>query len=370
MNLRKNTESLTESIDKELRKEALGDEGVEQLWNRIEEANRRWVRTKRFQRWVVTSSGVAACLSVAMLLIWRLQPWDGTPPVDYAAIMSLIEVESSTDIELTLADGQRVSVSDKYAEIDHLSSELITVNGESFKCNTEMKVGATGGDEETAARFNRIATPFGKRSQVTLPDGTSMWVNSNTRVIYPAAFTGDKREIFVEGEVFLDVAHNEQLPFIVKTRTMEVRALGTRFNVSTDAPGARSEVVLVDGKVEVGTGDGNDGENEKVILHPSQLLSFDSDAGRTVVHNIDPDDYVAWKDGYFQFHRQSMDFILTKLTKFYGISMQWDDNVRHLTCSGKLDLKDEPTEVLETLKKAAPIGVRTEAGVMKIYVKD
>ena len=187
---------------------------------------------------------------------------------------------------------------------------------------------------------------------ITFTDGSKIWVNSGSKVIYPAQFTTDSREIFIEGEIYLDIVHDEKRPFIVKTRKMEIRDLGTQFCVSAYNNDANSHVVLVKGKVEIETKG-----KRKNTLSPNQLFLYDNKKDKESVHQVNTQDYVAWKDGYYQFNHQKLDTVLEKLCKYYGIKIHWDEKVGELTCSGKLDLKENPEKVLNALQNAAPIKV-------------
>ena len=91
------------------------------------------------------------------------------------------------------------------------------------------------------------------RSSLTFSDGTKIWVNSGSKVIYPVSFEKKKREIYVEGEVYLDVTHDTSWPFVVRTQQVDVKVLGTSFNVSAYKDDSNMQVTLVEGKVEVNT---------------------------------------------------------------------------------------------------------------------
>ena len=111
--------------------------------------------------------------------------------------------------------------------------------------------------------------PKGKRTRLTLADGTHLWANSGTRVVYPSHFEKNHREIYVEGEVYLDVFRNEDAPFIVRTKDFQIQVLGTSFNVSAYPSEGVSSVVLVEGSVNV-----KNQQKEQVKLAPGQLVDI------------------------------------------------------------------------------------------------
>ena len=199
--------------------------------------------------------------------------------------------------------------------------------------------------EEKVQSFNQLIVPIGKRSSITFTDGSKMWVNAGSKVIYPAQFTADSREIFVEGEIYLDIVHDEKRPFIVKTKKMEVRDLGTQFCVSAYDNETSSHVVLVKGKVEIETKG-----KRKNTLSPNQLFLYDNKSDEESVYHVNTQDYVAWKDGYYQFNHQKLDIVLEKLCKYYGIKIHWDEKVSELTCGVENWLKETPRKVLSALR--------------------
>ncbi len=339
------------------KREILDPEDENILWDRISKANSKHERARRTVRLGAISSTVAA--SVAAIVIgWYSLNWPETDTEpDYAAIMCSTSQEdlTSSDIQLVISAERKISLDGKYAEMDYRRDGDIIVNGEKLEITEK---------ETEDPCLNRLIVPYGKRSQLTLADGTKMWVNSGTTVIYPALFAPGKREIFVEGEVFLEVARNENVPFFVKTREMSVEVLGTSFNVSTLDRDSVSEVVLVNGKVEVTICRG-----EKSRLAPGQLFSYDASTSRSDVREVDVSNYIAWKDGYYQFRGQSLDVVLQRVEKFYALDMEWDEGMMEITCSGKLDFTDDPAVVLKALTKAAPVGFEKKGEKIRVYVK-
>ena len=191
--------------------------------------------------------------------------------------------------------------------------------------------------------------PKGKHSTLLLSDGTKLWVNAGAHVIFPVSFKGDKREIYVDGEVFLDVTRNEGNPFVVKTDRMAVEVLGTSFNVKSYAHEEADDVVLVTGSVHVRTETGR-----KAELIPNQRFRCTS-AGDMDIQTVDVYDYISWKDGLLQYKKERLSVILQRLSDYYGKPIQWEPELERLTCSGKLDLKDDMEKVLSGLTRMIPV---------------
>ena len=161
----------------------------------------------------------------------------------------------------------------------------------------------------------------------------------------------------------LHVSRDEQKPFIVKTHRMDIKVLGTQFNVTAYENEANMQVVLVSGKVEVNL------DKCKNILAPNQMFSYDSKIHKGKITTVDTDDYVAWKDGYYQFHQQPLKEIVKKLSRYYGVRIYCKEPADKLSCSGKLDLKESLGEMMKALKEAAPIQVENKYESIEIKVK-
>ena len=173
----------------------------------------------------------------------------------------------------------------------------------------------------------------------------------------------NKREIYVEGEAFLDVYHDKKRPFIVKTNRMDIQVLGTTFNVCAYEDESTQTVVLVTGKVEVKTNN-----DESKTLSPNNLLAYNDRKGISV-HPVDVQEYIAWKDGFYQFKQEDLEVIAKKLGKYYGKTIIIDKRLTKITCSGKLDLKEELDDVLRTLIQTVPAQIIKSNGQIYINVK-
>ena len=196
-------------------------------------------------------------------------------------------------------------------------------------------------EEET--KINQIVVPKGRKVDITFSDGTKMYVNAGSRVIYPALFAKDKREIVVEGEVYLDVQKDPSRPFIVKTKEFEVKVLGTQFNVCAYEEDSEASVVLVEGKVEVQTETGN----EKTTLAPNQLIAVSE--GGTSVKEVDVFEYICWKDNMMLLNNRTVGEVVERLSRHYGRSIVCEADVENIPISGKLDLREETEDVVNIL---------------------
>jgi len=157
----------------------------------------------------------------------------------------------------------------------------------------------------------------------------------------------------VEGEAFLEVIHEDKRSFTVKTNELDVVVTGTQFDVKAYRNDENMYVALVEGSVSVG----KKHDEALTVLRPDQIYIFNVQTKEAHSENVDVSEFVAWKDGYYQFHSRNMEIVLQKLIEYYGVKIEWNRELNKLTCSGKLDMKEDLQDVLTALSKAAPITV-------------
>jgi ferric-dicitrate binding protein FerR (iron transport regulator) len=189
--------------------------------------------------------------------------------------------------------------------------------------------------------------PYGKSSVLILHDGTKIWVNAGTRLVYPVEFEKGKREIYVNGEIFLDVAHDAQRPFIVRTNNLRIQVIGTRFNVQVYAVDDHSRIALESGLVKIISETADD-----VLLIPNKMYEQDK-SGHSSVKDVDIRKYTSWIYGLYIYESERLDMILKRLTRYYGTEIVFDASVSEIRCSGKLDLKENLDDVLSSISMAA-----------------
>jgi ferric-dicitrate binding protein FerR (iron transport regulator) len=252
----------------------------EQIRKHIEK-NRRYKRI----RLCLAVSAAAACLALSVYLsglpFFRSQPVTENRTASVTADTAFV---NEKDIRLLTADNQLMSF-DVDADIQYDAKGSVVVSaGNRQVVSREM--------ETEEIRLNRLTVPYGKHSSLTLEDGTKVWVNSGTTLEFPTIFRPDKREIHVEGEIYIEVAKKTDQPFYVNTARLSVEVSGTRFNVSAYTEDSEHSVVLVEGSVEVNVG------GEKIHLIPDQMLSvIENHFDRKKVNVYD---YISWKDDVLQ----------------------------------------------------------------------
>lgn len=332
--------------------EVLSEEDVDILWNRIQKVNRQQDKRKTFS--MIARWSVAACFAIVIAGGWLVVKHHTESDKFMSVVAALPQPDkTATDVQLILSE-------DKEIVIDTKKSHILYDKDGQIRVETEKSTEVMEDNDDVS--YNQLVVPLGKSSSITFTDGTKIWVNAGTRVVYPAVFAQRQREIYVEGEAYLEVEPDKTRPFIVKTGGMQVRVLGTKFNVNAYADDVVKEVALVSGKVEVLTD-----KKEGVLLKPNQLLSYNND--QIKVKNVDATRYTSWKDGLYQYYHEYLNKVFKNLSRYYGREIICGEGVAALTCSGKLDLKNELSDVLDVLKRAAPIEVYETDEKIYINVK-
>ena len=284
-------------------------------------------------------------VAALFILICSVGYWfltkETTPDLRDLASQTLKDIEITENVQLTFSNEKTIILEGKEPAVQYSDSGAVIVS-------RKNKVEEAEKEEVEAVGINSIVVPMGKRSVLTLSDGSKMWVNSGSKVVFPAVFEKGKREIFVDGEIYIDVVPDKNRPFFVNTRDMNVRVLGTSFNVTAYSADQEQSVVLVQGSVYIKAG-----KEVEAKLVPNNRFSYQE--GKWDLNSVNVNDYTSWKDGFYQYNSERIDAIVARLSRYYGITISCEEDVKNYTCSGKLDLKENITDVLHSLSKTAPV---------------
>jgi ferric-dicitrate binding protein FerR (iron transport regulator) len=215
--------------------------------------------------------------------------------------------------------------------------------------------------EKDEAFYNIISTPRGGQYQVTLADGTRVWLNAASSIRFPVLFTGKERKVEITGEAYFEVTKNSRMPFKVKATTSEIEVLGTHFNVNAYDDEAAVKTTLLEGLVKVSAG------NQSVkYLQPGQQSAIKE--GRiSVVNNADIEEVMAWKNGRFQFKSADLRSILRQISRWYDVDVVYKGNV-NLHFTGQLTRNDNVSKVFEKLALTGEVHFRIDG--KKIIVSE
>lgn len=307
-------------------------------------------RRKHRRLKIYLSVSAVACIAVLLIVFKSLISEQMTSPENFLSHItdSLI---NETDIRLILSNNKTITF-EKNVDIKYNNKEEITVDT-GDKQIRESKV------QNEDAVLNTLIVPKGKRSSLTLADGSKVWINSGSALRFPTHFNESRREIWVEGEVYIEVVKDKSRPFYVNTNRMVIDVVGTQFNVSAYKEDAEHAVVLVEGCVNINI------NTEITRLSPNQM--FTASMNNNSVKSIDVSNYVSWKDGYLQFASEPLGNILKRLSRYYDLPIHCDENCSMLKCNGKLILFSEIEEVLETISNTVPVKFSVEENQITVY---
>ncbi len=171
--------------------------------------------------------------------------------------------------------------------------------------------------------YNTIDVPRGQRSQITLYDGTKVWINSGTILKYPVTFSKDTREVYVQGEAYFDVAKDKEHPFIVNAGQLKIKVLGTRFNVCAYPEDENSYTTLEEGSVNaINTGNG-----EQLTLKPGEQVTFNPETNNLKYQEVNTELYTSWKENLLRFDEATFEELIIKMERWYGINITIDPSV-------------------------------------------
>ena len=242
------------------------------------------------------------------------------------------------EVSLVMTDGEQIDINNKESRIQYnrLGTSILVDDTIRLEQNNN-----TNG-------FNQMIVPYGKRSYLLLSDGTQVWINSGSRLVYAPQFTGDTREVFLEGEAYFEVAKDASKPFYVRTDAFTINVLGTKFNVKAYKDDMEYTTVLVEGKVSMRVQD--QFFSKDVILAPNQKLTLMKGQDDFQRSNVDETGlYTNWIYGYLEFKNANLSDVLKSIQRYYNIDIELNTRDQSSIVSGKLDLKSEPDRVLTGL---------------------
>ncbi|MCG8583045.1 MAG: FecR domain-containing protein [Bacteroidales bacterium] len=291
-------------------------------------------------RWISYAAAVLVPL-VLFFSVYKISD-DARNRNDYAKVYEIKPGENKA--VLTLHDGSTVEV----ASADTLINIL--------KSGTNINIDSLGADYSveqdklsSQLRYNTMITSRGREFNLTLEDGTKVWMNAESQLRYPERFIGNTREVYVEGEVYFEVAKDKNRPFFVNFNEKRIRVLGTEFNVRCYNDEQADVVTLVEGSIAL------DAMQESVILTPDQQAIIAQNADQIDVNDVDANIYAAWKDGKFVYNNAQLETIMKDLSRWYQLNIFYQNEImkdkRFSLYTNRYDSIEEMLEILEATNK-------------------
>lgn len=209
-----------------------------------------------------------------------------------------------------------------------------------------------------------IVAPNGEKAEVTLADGSRVWINSGSSLTYKPDFNEKHRTVYLEGEAYFEVAKDTKRPFIVKTHEMDVQALGTVFNVRAYKNDEQYSAVLVEGKVKI------DAIGHHTILYPNQRAILNKINHQLITDNVYASDFTEWKNGCLYFDNQSFDEIARTLSRIFNVEIRFaSEKLRAIRFSGTLG-NSSIRNALDILSLTSSMRYEMDGTTIKLYYKE
>ncbi len=298
-----------------------------------------WFRSGRNLRWA--AAAVILLMIGAGSYLWLQLSHTGQPLATAGNGAGFENVEAAKDKAiLTLSDGSTVALDDTgngtiarqgNTQIVKLANGRIIYNPDpSLPVNTEM---------------NTMSTPAGGKYQLTLPDGTRVWLNACSSITFPVAFTGNERTVKITGEAYFEVAADKTRPFSVTKENTRILVLGTDFNVNSYDDEKNLKITLLNGSVKIS----NAKNRKSALLVPGQQAQL-NDESLLIINGADIARVMAWKNGLFNFEDASFDEVMRQVSRWYNIKVTYEKGVPNIQLWGKMSRNTNLSGLLKNLK--------------------
>ena len=303
------------------------------------------------RRWMAAAAVLILLSGSALYIFTRHTP---TIPVAKTSLKSTQPIHpGSNRAVLTLASGQQIVLDDAHngvlgqqgkTQVIKLDSGRLAYNSgaEGNSGRADGKSGGADGNGADAPLYNTITTPRGGQYQITLPDETKVWLNAESSLRFPTAFTATERVVVLTGEAYFEVAPNKSKPFLVKTGQSNTRVLGTSFNIMAYPDEGPVKTTLLEGAVKIDEGD------HSAMLQPGEQGIFNSELITTKTVNTRA--VVAWKDGYYFFDRTPVVSVMRQIARWYNVDIVYKGVVPKDEIVGRIPRTAYVSDVLHIME--------------------
>ncbi len=258
---------------------------------------------------------------------------------------------------LTLSDGERISLTDaENGDLAKQSGITITKTVEG-----QLIYSTEPTENSELIKYNNISTPRGGQFKVVLPDGSTVWLNSESSLTYPTTFSSlDKRRVELEGEAYFEIAHNKKKPFIVHTisssngMSQDVEVLGTHFNINGYENEAVIKTTLLEGSIRVLV----EQSKQSFLLKPGQQSKLSNK--ELLIELADIDSELAWKNGDFIFNNESLSSIMKKIERWYDVEVVYQTKITDRKFTGAVSRSKNLSAVLQIMELTGKITFKIE----------
>jgi transmembrane sensor len=319
----------------------------ERIYNAIEEQTINYKgKTSILRRspWLRIAAAVTFCAIAAWLYTNRFSVEDVS--VQTAEVNQILP--GGQKAVLILSDGSKVVLDNKG------NLPVLNVEGAEIKRGNGQLIYAAGNDAQAAPVFHTIQTPRGGTYELTLPDGTKVWLNAASSLKYPVSFTGNRREVELIGEAYFEVYKDKSKPFLVKNKKLNVEVLGTHFNMNAYDEDKEVKTTLYEGKVKL--------VNEKgsLLLKPMQQAILNTYNSSMNIKEVDSEEAISWKNGEFVFESELISSVMQKISRWYDVEVVYEGPIPAYEYVGKISRDNNISAVLKLLSLTNTIRFKIE----------
>ena len=321
----------------------------EQYWKRMEQVLQPRRHQVHLRRWMTIAAIMVIGLGAGIIGL-RILTIDKDP-------VALVKTEKENSIVPGGVKATLVLAGGKQVELGEVEEKGMEIDGMEIR-EDRIIVKEKQGEVKRKVEWNKLLIPRGGEYKLVLGDGTVIYVNSESRLEFPVEFSDKERVIYLQGEAYFKVAHDTSQPFIVKTDRMDIRVLGTEFNVKAYQSEEHVQATLVQGHVCVATGRE---KRQLMDLHPSQQADWDVAMNKLVVREVDVNSVVAWKNGQFIFKGERLEDIMNVLARWYDFEICYqNDRIRNMIFAGKLNRLESIRPILEIIESTDKIHIEIQ----------
>ncbi|HXB08255.1 MAG TPA: FecR domain-containing protein [Puia sp.] len=293
---------------------------------------------------------IAAAASILIIAggaaFWSLRHNQPAAPETTAKTQPATDVApGSNRATLTLADGRRIN-------LDSSANGVLASQGNTnvTKLSSgELAYNNASAAKSAAALYNSLATPKAGQFTLTLPDGTKVWLNNASALRYPVAFTGNTRDVDLNGEAYFEVAKDAAHPFLVHTTSgpagpATIEVLGTSFNIMAYSDESTERATLVEGSIRYSHA------GRQALLKPEEQSVLDAHGNLKTLKAVNVDEVTAWKNGFFHFDHTNLESTMRQLARWYDVTVSYQGNIAPQEFVGKIQRNMPLKTVLKGLE--------------------
>lgn len=318
----------------------------------------RKIQPKRGRKWMLSVCKYAAMFVLGVSLVYVAT----RPEPEEKIVRAEVIKPGRLQAELRLGTGVRLALNEHQGVYSSENAGVEIVN-DTVTGKVSYHVNETGMEDSLV--FNTLIVPKGGEYSLELPDGTVVWVNSESALRFPEKFTSNRREVFLEGEAYFEVKKDANRPFYVYTEVGKVRVLGTAFNVCAYSNDRFWQTTLVEGSVMINQ------EEKEVLLKPNEQYQIDVRTGKAGLREVLPELYTSWRDGKFYFKAYTFEELVEKLERWYDFKMFYmNEEIKTRRFSGVVNKYQPLEEMFKFLQMTSDVQFNVKGNVVTASLKN